>query len=258
MSDGFLRRGWARFPADPEVLAWVAAARGPALATLEAPEHAAWWRCGGTWFAGVNVLDNDAAGRVAGGPPLAGAALRFLAGLGLAPAAWDRGQISATRPGYPQPGAGESDSAFRYRLHRDAAHVDGLIATGPARRRHPVEAHGFILGLPLTTAPETAAPLVVWEGSHQLMAQAFRSALAGIPASDWPATDLTGAYHAARRAAFETCPRRPLPARPGEAVLLHRLALHGVAPWQAAAEGLRAIAYFRPELPDRADWLALP
>ena len=72
---------------------------------------------------------------------------------------------------------------------------------------------------------------------------------------------MTTAYAAARREVFQTCRRVTLPARPGEAMLMHRLTLHGVAPWaagaQAAPEG-RIIAYFRPQLPDVASWLTRP
>lgn len=72
------------------------------------------------------------------------------------------------------------------------------------------------------------------------------------PAKYWPDIDLTDAYHAARREIFDTCPRVAVHARPGEAYLVHRLALHGVAPWakdaKAPSEG-RMIVYFRPELP---------
>lgn len=55
----------------------------------------------------------------------------------------------------------------------------------------------------------------------------------------------------------------PLTAPPGAAILVHRMALRGVASWAEGAiappEG-RMIAYFRPEFPDtaRADWLTAP
>jgi len=49
--------------------------------------------------------------------------------------------------------------------------------------------------------------------------------------------------------------------RPGEATLLHRLTLHGVAPWAAGVtappEG-RIIAYFRPLMGTVQDWLLNP
>jgi hypothetical protein len=261
MVDGFFARGWARFGPDPAVEAWLDAARPLALARLDDPAHAEWWRCGGTWFAGVGVLANDAEGRLGRAPPLAGAAVDFIADVLQLRPAWDPGQLSVTRPDYPRPWAGESEAAFRYRLKRDAAHVDGLRRFGAERRRKLCEPHGFILGFPITEADAEAAPLVVWEGSHRIMRRAFHAAFAGVSPEDWPELDITEAYVAARSEAFETCRRVPLPARPGEAILLHRLALHGVAPWAegatAAPEG-RAIAYFRPELPRLEDWLDAP
>ena len=259
---GFFATGWVRFGPDPVVEDWLGQARPAALKALAAEENSHWWRCGGTWFAGVNVLANDGAGRIGGGPPLGGAAVDFIAdALGLS-LPFDAGQLSVTRPGYPQPSAEESAAAFRYRRDRDAAHVDGLLPIGPARRRMIREPHGFILGLPVTESDPEAAPVVVWEGSHTIMRRAFAAALAGHAEADWPEVDVTDAYHAARREVFDTCRRVTIPARPGEAYVIHRLALHGVAPWAegagAEAEG-RAIAYFRPELPGGiGDWLAAP
>jgi hypothetical protein len=84
------------------------------------------------------------------------------------------------------------------------------------------------------------------------MRQAFQQRLGGIAPADWEQEDVTDAYAAARREAFETCPRIKLHALPGEAYLVHRLALHGVAPWGKSPEtGPRMIVYFRPE-PDGA------
>ncbi|MBI1218731.1 MAG: hypothetical protein GC186_09315 [Rhodobacteraceae bacterium] len=262
VGQGFFATGWVRFGPDPVVKDWVAHARPAALEALTAVENAHWWRCGGTWFAGVNVLANDAAGRIGGGPPLGGAAVDFVAdALGLS-LPLDPGQLSVTRPGYPQPSEDESAAAARYRRDRDAAHVDGLLPIGPDRRRMIREPHGFILGLPVTESSADAAPLVVWEGSHQIMRRAFAAALHGHPPEDWPDIDVTEAYHAARREVFATCRRVAIPARPGEATVIHRLALHGVASWAEGATADpagRAIVYFRPELPGGiADWLAAP
>jgi hypothetical protein len=65
---------------------------------------------------------------------------------------------------------------------------------------------------------------------------------------DWAAEDVTDAYVAARRDAFESCPRVPVHAAPGEAYLAHRLVLHGVAPWGESPETEpRVIVYFRPD-----------
>lgn len=261
----FFAKGWCAFGPDPALAAWAEAARPVAAATLDDPAlRASWLRCGGTWFAGVNALPNDAAGAVpeAGVPPLAGTAVAFIAGaLGFPGIAWDRAQVSICFPAYPQPWAGESEAAFRFRRDRDAAHVDGLKRFD-GRRRRVGETHGFILGLPLTATLPDAAPFVVYEGSHELMRRAFRARLAGIAPADWAGEDITEAYVAARREAFATCRRVPVHARPGEAYLVHRLALHGVAPWGASAEtGPRVIAYFRPDPGDPSGpewWLERP
>jgi hypothetical protein len=257
----WLERGFAVFPAEAATSDWIAAVRGPALAAAGDPaQRARWLRHGGTWFAGVDVLDNDAQGRVGQGPPLAGAAraaAEAVTGrLPLHPA-----QVSVTYPGYPRRDEGESDAAHRYRRRRDAAHLDGLLPEGPERRRHLREPHGWILGVALTGGDPGAAPLVVYEGSHEIMRRAFRRAFDGIGQARWGEIDVTDAYQAARRHCFETCPRAEIALRPGAAVLVHRLALHGIAPWAEGAtappEG-RAIAYLRPVLPRTADWLALP
>ncbi|MEM9146470.1 MAG: hypothetical protein AAGC57_09745 [Pseudomonadota bacterium] len=261
--DALQTRGWARFPADDETAAWVAAA-APLAAEIaaDAEARAAWLRCGGTWFAGVNILPNGADGAVPGRvPPLAGRATRFVAEeLGLRDVSWDRAQISVCYPGYPQPGEEESAAAFRFRRDRDAAHVDGLLRDDQ-RRRQLGERHAFVLGLPLSETPVDAAPLVVWDGSHELVRDAFFARLAGIPSERWGEEDVTDIYTETRRQIFETCPRVVVTARPGEAYIVHRLALHGVAPWQAPPGPPRVIAYFRPEPPARYPrdwWLAAP
>lgn len=250
-ADTFFSRGWVRFAADLRVAAWAQAARPVAERVMADPAlREKWLRCGGTWFAGVNAFPNDASGAVPGEgvPPLAGAPLDFIADtLGLGDFAWDRAQISVCFPGYPQPWEGESEAAFRFRRDRDAAHVDGLLRDDE-RRRHLGETHDFILGIPLGETPPAASPLVVWEGSHEVMRRAFRDRFAGVLEADWPAEDITDAYAAARRQCFETLGRVPVHARPGEAYLIHRLALHGIAPWAQDGGGApRMIAYFRPD-----------
>ncbi len=247
----FAERGWLRFQTDPAVLAWVRHARPAARDAVRDPELARWLQCQGTWFIGVDALPNDALGRIRGSEPLAGAAMAFIATrIGPVPPL-HRAQVSVVYPGYPRPRTGESDAAFGYRLKRDGAHIDGVPATGPARRRKVVEPHGFVLGLPLADADPGAAPLVVWEGSHLVLRAAFADAMAAWDAADWGDVDVTDAYVAARRRVFESCRRIAVPARPGQAVLLHRHLLHGVAPWQTGAgagpDG-RMIAYFRPEI----------
>lgn len=253
------RRGWQVFAPELAVQDWVAHVRPYALGlTADLDLRTRLLRHGGTWFAGVNALDNDGAGRVSGGPPLSGAALSaamHVAGQ----LALDRAQISVAYPGYPGRDPTDSDAAHRYRRMRDAAHIDGLLPIGPKRRRMIREPAAFILGYGMTEASPQASPLVVWEGSHLRLRAALRAALAPVPPSEWDNVDVTEAYQEARRAVFEHCPRVPLHVPVGGAVLLHRLMLHGVAPWTAGPDAppRRAIAYFRPNLPGGAvAWLA--
>ncbi|MEM9063373.1 MAG: hypothetical protein AAGD13_23175 [Pseudomonadota bacterium] len=250
---GFLDRGWLRFRHDPDLADWVERAAPVADRLREDPElNRQWLRCGGTWFAGVNVFPNDNKGGVPdeGVPPLCGAVLQFISGhLGFNEIEWDPAQISVCYPGYPQPWDGESDAAFRFRRNRDAAHVDGLRRIEPGRRRTPAEGHAFILGIPMNAADPDAAPLVVYERSHEIIRAALRERLADVDPNHWRSEDVTDAYVAARRQVFEECPRITVHARPGECYLVHRLAVHGVAPWPAEVEGgaHRTIAYFRPD-----------
>lgn len=244
--------GFAVLPASAESLAWAQAAAQVGKAVAADPDQqAAWLQCEGTWFVGVDALPNAPDGSVdgAGLPTVLKSATEAAFGpLGpLHPA-----QLSVVYPGYPRPRKGESDGAFRYRLNRDAAHVDGLLAEGPERRRFLKEPHQFILGISLTEADAGAAPLVVWRGSHRIIGRAFAAMLDDVPEDRRGAVDVTDGYTAARREVFETCKRVPVPLRPGEAVLLHPHLLHGIAPWaegaRAAPEG-RMTAYFRPHHP---------
>ncbi|MEO1612769.1 MAG: hypothetical protein AAFU55_10540, partial [Pseudomonadota bacterium] len=119
-------RGWTKLAHDPALAAWAAHA-DKAAERAEAAAPADMIRCDGTWYVGVNALPNDAAGRLPGGPPppaAVKAAAREVAGRD---AEMDRAQASVCRTGYPRKGAEETEAAHRYRLRRDAAHVDGLL-----------------------------------------------------------------------------------------------------------------------------------
>ena len=262
MRRSFLKNGWCRFPHDPILAEWVIQTLPSARAAVKAPENSGWLRCGGTWFAGVNVLKNDATGAVRGRTKLAGEAVDFIhTTLSLMGFSWDPAQVSVCYAGYPKPMASETDVAYRYRLKRDAAHLDGLLPEGPERRRHLREHHGFLLGIPMVQASADASPFVIWQGSHEIIREAFRALFDGMAPEDWGDVDATEVYHSARRKIFDACKRLEIAARPGEAYLVHRLALHGVAPWRLSAKAGpdgRMIAYFRPEIGGPADWLDAP
>lgn len=262
MIEALFDKGWVRFPADAALGPWLKAAHEAAIQRVnDVEERRVWLQCEGTWFVGVDSLPSDSEGAVGQAGPLTGAAYEAAQGIyGTLPL--HPGQVSVIYPGYPRPRETETEAAFRYRLNRDAAHVDGLLGVGQPKRRMLKEQHAYILGLPLTSCDEKASPLVVWEGSHKRMATAFQDALGSRPPEHWEDVDLTAIYQATRQEVFETCPRVKVTAEPGEAYLVHRLALHGVAPWEegakAAKEG-RMIAYFRPELPPGTrGWLDLP
>ncbi|QBF33279.1 hypothetical protein [Thalassococcus sp. S3] len=258
MVSAFDRAGWRLFPPEPSVAAWAASARQAAQYALADPANAHWYQCEGTWFVGVDALPSQPSGAISG-TPLEGAVVRFIQRhLGTLPPLHPA-QLSVIWPDYPRPRQGESAGAFRYRQKREAAHVDGLLPSGPDRRRRIAEPHAWILGLPLNTTDPDAAPLVLWEGSHRVIAAALTQALEPYPPASWGDVDITDAYQTARQKVFETCPRIRVHAAPGAAYLLHPLVLHGVSAWDAPEDPSgRMIAYFRPQIAGGvAAWLTV-
>ena len=246
--------GYVILPADPAVANWAAAAHPVAIGVAADPaQQVRWLRHGQTWFVGVDALPNAPDGSF-GGVPLGGGWRSHVQ----LPQNWHRAQLSVVYPGYPGRDAAETDAAHQFRMTRDAAHLDGLLADGPDRRRHLREPHAFVLGIGLNRVGPGASPLVVWEGSQHLIRAAFAAAYAGTDPQGWAKVDVTDMYQRVRAQVFATCPRRVIEPGPGQAVLVHRLTIHGVAPWTPGAtcppEG-RMIAYFRPILNDPADWL---
>lgn len=231
--------GYQQLAFNPAVARWAQAAYDAAM-QLDRTAR----RHGGTWFVGVDALPNAPDGSVN----------EVLMPFSHMAPRWHAAQVSIVYEGYPKRDACETEAAHHYRLNRDAAHMDGLLPIGPDKRRHLREPHGFIIGMALNTA--TASPLVVWENSHVVMQAAFAQAFKGHDPESYGDLDVTDIYQAARREVFETCARVEVPTAVGEAVILHRHLIHGVAPWEGDApkEG-RMIAYFRP-LIDPADWLA--
>ncbi len=239
-------KGYHVFDCEACVAIWAKAAYDVACDVLRGPVER---RHGGTWYVGVDALPNAADGSI-GQVPLTGTWENHI----VPPATWHRAQLSVIYPGYPGKDPDESEGAHRYRRLRDAAHVDGLLPEGEQRRRHLREPHGFILGFPLNAV--RASPLVVWEGSHLIMQDAFRRAYHGVEPDSYGDIDVTDIYQTARQEVFARCERVLIQAIPGQAILLHRHLLHGVAVWEGAddPEG-RMIAYFRP-LVAPARWLS--
>jgi len=216
-SESFYKKGWCQFEYDPALAEWVGRALPSAREAVRAKKNSRWLRCGGTWFAGVNVLPNDASGAVGDSGPVRGIAISF-SRQSVAPSGfeWDCGQVSVCYPRYPQPMESESAAAFQYRRDRDAAHVDGLLPEGVDRRRHLREYHGFILGIPMVDFSADASPFVVWEGSHEIIRAAVHERFDDLPPNRWGDEDITEVYHQMRRTVFETCKRVEIAARPAK------------------------------------------
>ena len=252
--------GWAVFDQDAALADWARACVPVAQRLMADPAQDHWWRCGRTWFAGVNVLPNTKSGAVPADrvPPLSGTAFNFVTEeLGFGDVALDAAQISVVTEGYPAQGDEETEAAWRYRVKRCAAHVDGLERIMPERRRKLSETHSFLLGIPLGDATVEQGAFVIWTGSHGVVRAAFRERFRGIDPAQWRDEDITDAYTQARKLCFETCEPVELAPGMGGAYVMHPLALHGVAPWRAKGSEPRAVAYFRPDAfgGDAVKWL---
>ncbi len=264
IAEQFYAKGWAKFAYDPKIADWVAKTAPAAHACAADPQlRADWLRCNGTWFVGVNCLPNDRAGAVGESGTLRGQVIDFIhETITSEHVNWDQAQVSVCYRGYPKPSDQESEAAHRFRLKRDAAHVDGLLRAGADGGRKLQEFHCFLLGIPITHNPAGAAPFVIWEGSHEIIRAAFTRAFEGHSPEDWCDLNVADIYKQTRRKIFDTCRRVELAARPGEAYVVHRMALHGMAPWPDTLEGPdegRMIAYFRPtsDMSPR-NWLDVP
>lgn len=202
--------------------------------------------CEGTWFVGVDGLPNTPNGDV-GEVAFPSDIAAILGPLAPTCYALHKAQISAVYRGYPKPREGESVGQFAFRKRRHAAHVDGLLAEGEARRRYLREPHCYILGIALCEVTPENSPLIYWQGSAAIMAAAFQKAAKGLTAPEFEALDLTEVYQTARKTCFETCPEIVVTAQMGGAFLLNPLTLHGIGPWSSTTKGPRIVTYFRPQ-----------
>ena len=110
-------------------------------------------------------------------------------------------------------------AAFKYRLKKAAAHVDGLHPIGKEKIRKLKEQHAFILGIPVTLSSKKASPLVVWEGSQKIVKHYFKKSLSNVDPNDWGNIDLTTLYHQARREIFQSCTKVEIHATTGESYI---------------------------------------
>lgn len=255
--DDYRENGWCLFDYDDVLADWIRVTLPEARATVSDPRHQQWLRHDGTWFAGVNVLNNDVQGKVQNGRRLQGSAVTFIEQqLGYGLLSLDKAQLSVCYPGYPKQGKDESIAAHGYRLRRDAAHVDGLLKHNG--QRYCREYHDYILAIAMVEFSHDAAPFVVWRGSHEMVRQALQKELHNHPPERWADIAITQVYTDIRKQVFEQCERLELDLKPGQAFLGHRLLLHGTAPWQAKASASadgRMICFFRPASLSIEQWL---
>ena len=251
----FEHKGWVKFKFDERVVRWANAANSKIISKLKNKEiFDNNLTCQGTWFVGVDALENDTDGAL-GEISLSGpfeSLMKRAEARGLHAA-----QVSIIFEGYPKPRDQESESSFNFRLKRDAAHVDGLIADFPGGPRKLKEPHAYVLGIPLNQAPKGASPVVVWEGSHHIISKAFSSLFMNRDPEEWADLDVREVYTQTRKSIFEKCKRRVLHANLGESYMIHRLCLHGISAWDFEIKNFnegRKIAYFRPELQHLTRW----
>ena len=249
----FQTKGWVKFDYNATIDNWVNQARPFVKQAMEHDDNQHWWRCGNTWFVGVNLLPNDNQGNIGDGF-LSGEVNDFIQQYFIMPEkGFDRAQISTCVPGYPQPSVNESGTAFNFRLNKDAAHVDGVLPIN--KRRFLQEYHAFILGIPLTDIDINTSPFVIWEQSHSIIEQTFSQRFNNIPYHQWQHEDITECYKSARQQVLDSCKRRVIEAKVGEVYFAHRLSVHGMTRWKQTentsehnktTKSNRTICYFRP------------
>ena len=258
MWDSYNRLGWKVFNHDPKIVDWAQEAKSRTISKLCSRQLAKHdLRCGGTWFPGVRFLDNNDLGAL-GSTKLEGNSVGQISKkFGKFFKFWDPAQISVIYPGYPKRVESESENAFKFRKEKFGSHVDGVIPIGKSRKRFIKEFHTFIYGISISEFDELAAPLIAWEGSHHIFRSALEQVLKHLEPTSWPDLDITMCYNEVRKHIFKKCKPRVIWVPIGGSFIIHRLCLHGVAPWGDGAfsePSGRMIAYFRPNLIDSGHW----
>ena len=269
----FLANGWLKFDYDHKIYHWVNVAKKKVFNRYNSGDFG-WnnFRCGNTWFVGVNFLGNDKTASLNGacfeGIPVTEIKSYFGHNIKY----WDEAQVSICWPNYPLQSDNETHNAFNFRVNRYAAHVDGILPFGREKRRFLKDPHAFIFGIPITYCDYKTAPVVVWEGSHLIMREAFKRTYNASDSKNWDKIDVTNVYQKARSRVFETCQMKRLYVNLGESYLIDRLAVHGIAPWeprepkkngvstkdiknQPEIKNGRAVIYFRPSFDITSDWI---
>lgn len=165
--DIYQQKGWCVFDHDAVIEAWVSTNFDTAFKTINEPQNKEWFRYADTWFVGVNVFHYSPQGVVNNKLPLSGRAVGFIEQhLTHKQINLDKGQLSVCYLGYPK--GSLEDAGFSYRLHKDAAHVDGLLKEG-SQNRYCREYHDYILAIPMVDISIEESPLVVWNSSHKII-----------------------------------------------------------------------------------------
>ena len=256
--DFFDTHGWAAVSCDAQMLNWTRLAKEITMQKLDSiSSKKGQLRCGGTWFVGVNFLNNDPSGRLNNISFKGDAVKAITTRYGELFFGWDEAQISICYEGYPRQDENEPPGAFEYRKNRFGAHIDGILPVGEAKRRFAREFHAFIFGVPLVDCNEHTSPVVVWEGSHHIIREYISKALSNIPVNRWKNEDITEIYNSARREVFFKCKQKTILVPLGGSYIMHRFTLHGIMPWrekEKLKECGRMIAYFRPTFKEPKLW----
>ena len=101
---GLTDTGWQLFEPEPDLLDWARHAHRDAMRAVADPALAQWHQCEGTWFVGLDALDNDSVGRVGEGAPLRGSVVQAARAHLAAWPTLHRAQVSVVYPGYPRHG----------------------------------------------------------------------------------------------------------------------------------------------------------